>query len=297
MTITARILAILMILRRFKFVTTAQIRRWCVPTDKDGSVTRDALRKMLAAGLARRFKAEVHNPHVTSSVPVWTPTEAGCCLLAAKTGDPSFILDAMPNTNAWTMFAHYAEVSELLRTIETSFARQAYATMGALYFEHDVISSEKEPEHRFRLYTVVRTDSEKRIVCVPDAAFEVAVAGYRRAYYVELERGTDTPKRVAAKKSPGYAGMQQHFQQHFPQAQDWRVLFVWPNAGLRDAARRAVDPAKSEMWLFAAFPDITEDFLHQPVIYTAQDGPRPFIKAPATAPAQEQRTDPAKEQQ
>lgn len=295
MTITARILAILMILWRYKFVTTAQIRRWAVSTDKDGSVTREVLRKILAAGLAKRFKAEVHNPLVTSSVPIWTPTEAGCCLLATKTGDPSYILDAMPNTNAWTMFAHYAEVSELIHSIEASFEREADATIGALYFEHDVISDQKEPENRFRLYTVIRPDKEKRIVCVPDAAFEVTFGQYRRAYYIELERGTDTPKRVAAKKSPGYAGMQQHFRKHFPGAQDWRVLFVWPNAGLRDAARRAVDPAKSEMWLFAAFPDITEGFLHEPVIYTAQDGPRPFVKAPAPAPAQEQQTEPAKE--
>ena len=293
MTITERILAILLTLWRYKFVTTAQIRRWCVPTDKDGSVTREVLRKMLAAGLAKRFKAEVHNPLVTSSVPIWNPTEAGCCLLATKTGNPEFIVDSMPNTNGWTMFAHYAEVSELIHAIVTSFARQTYAKIGALYFEHDVISDAKEPENRFRLYTVIRQDKEKRIVCVPDAAFEVTVAGYRRAYYIELERGTDTPKRVSAKKSPGYGGMQNHFRKHFPQAQDWRVLFVWPNAGLRDAARKAASTA--EMWLFAAFPDITDDFIHTPVIYTAQDGPRPFIKTPALTPAQDQQREPATE--
>jgi hypothetical protein len=296
MNITERMLTILIALWRYKFLTTAQIRRWCVPTDKDGSVTRDVLRKMAGAGLARRFKAEVHNPIVTSSVPVWTPTEPGCCLLAAKTGDAKYILDAMPNTNGWHMFAHYVEVSELMHTIETAFAAQQHAKLMSLYFEHDVISDAKEPEKRFRLYTLVREDQGKRIVCVPDAAVEVAVAGYRRAYYIEDERGTDTPRRASAKKAPGYSMMQNHFKKHFPDAQDWRVLFIWPNAGLRDAARRAVDPAKSEMWLFAALPDITESFLHAPVIYSAQDGPKPFIKPPpGTAPAAEQATEQRKE--
>jgi len=282
MNITPRVLDILRELRRYKFLTTAQIRRWCVPHDKDGSITREVLRKMQAAGLARRFRAEVTNPMMTSSSPVWTPTEAGCCLLATKTGDASLILDALPNTSNWTQFCHYVAVSELVHTIDRAFAAQTYATLGAVYFEHDVISDAKEPEKKFRLYTVVSQNEAKRTVCVPDFAFEVIVNQYRRVYFGELERGTDTPKRVAAKKAPGYSGMQNHFRKHFPEAQDWRVLFVWPNAGMRDAGRRAVDPAKSEMWLFAALPDITETFLHEPVTYTAQEGPKPFIKPPAT---------------
>ncbi len=272
-------------LRKYKFLTTAQIRRWCVPNDKDGSITREVLRKLQDGGLARRFRAEVTNPMMTSSAPVWTPTESGCCLLATKTGDASLILDSLPNTNNWTQFAHYVAVSELVHTIDKAFAVQQFASLGAVYFEHDVISDAKEPEKRFRLYTVVSQIESKRTVCVPDFGFEVIVNQYRRVYFGELERGTDTPKRVAAKKAPGYAGMQHHFQKHFPQAQDWRVLFVWPNSGMRDAARRAVDPAKSEMWLFAALPDITESFLHEPVIYSAHEGPKPLIKPSATPAA------------
>lgn len=282
MNITPRIIAILLVLRRYKFLTTAQIRDWCVPNDKDGSITREVLRKMLAAGLVRRFRSEVNSPTITPSLPIWTPTEAGGCLLATKTGDASMILDALPNTSNWTQFAHYVAVSNVVHTIDEAFAGQTYAKLGAVYFEHDVISDAKEPEKKFRLYTMVSHNELKKTVCVPDFAFEAIVGEYHRVYYGELERGTDTPKRVAAKKTPGYAGMQYHFQKHYPEAQDWRVLFIWPNAGMRDAARRSVDPAKTEMWLFAALPDITTSFLHEPVIYTAQDGPKPFIKPPTT---------------
>ena len=291
MNFTPRMEGILRELRKYKFLATAQIRKRCVSNDRDGSITREVLRKLSDAGLARRFRAEVTNPGMTSSAPVWTPTEAGCCLLATKTGDASLILDTIPNTSNWAQFAHYVAVSELVYMIDKAFLLQSYASLGVVYFEHDGISDSKEPEKRFRLYTIVSQNESKRIVCVPDFAFEVIVNQYRRVYYGELERGTDTPKRVWAKKSPGYSGMQNHFRKHFPDAQDWRVLFIWPNAGMRDAARRAADPAKSEMWLFAALPDITESFLHQPVIYTALDGPKPFVKSlallgtPATTPA------------
>lgn len=283
MNITPRVIEILLVLRRYKFLTARQIRDWCVPNDKDVSITREVLRKMQTAGLARRFRAEVHDPRITPGVPVWTLTEAGGCVLATKTGDASHILDALSNTSNWTQFAHYVAVSEVVHTIDEAFGSQNYAKLGAVYFEHDVISDAKEPEKKFRLYTVVSHNELKKTVCVPDFAFEVSVNQYRRVYYGELERGTDTPKRVAAKKTPGYAGMQHHFQKHYPEAQDWRVLFIWPNAGMRDAARRAVDPAKTEMWLFAALPDITTSFLHEPVMYTAQDGPKPFIKPPTPA--------------
>lgn len=266
----------------YKFLTTAQIRNWCVPNDKDGSITREVLRKMLAAGLARRFRAEVNNPLVTPSMPIWTPTEAGCCLLATKTGNASHLLDALPSTSNWTQFAHYVAMSELIHTFTKAIDAQCYAKMGRVYFEHDIKSDAKEPENKYRLYTVVSQNDSKRVVCAPDAAAEFMVDHFRRVVFFELERGTDTPRRASAKKMPGYSGMNRHFQKLFPEAQDWRVLFVWPNAGLRDAARRSVDPAKAATWLFAALPDITGSFLHEPVIYTANDGPKPFIKPPAT---------------
>lgn len=295
LTITDRIIDILRGLRRYKFLTTAQLRRWYVPSDKDGAVTRDVLRKLRAAGLAHRLKAEVHDPLVTSSVPVWIPTEAGCCVAASRTGDTSLLLDCAPNTNAWTQFAHYCCVSEVMHTIELAVAAQSHVRLGAVYFEHDMINaSESDPKKRFKTYTVVQERDGKKIVCVPDASFEIIAPARRRAYYVELDRGTEgSPQRVAAKKIPGYAGLAQSgkFRLHFPQAQDMRVLAVCtPGHGWRDALRKAVaGKPGSDMWLFASMQDITPaSFLAAPIIYRTDDGPRPFVRtAPATAPAAE----------
>src|SRR5262245_59123906 len=136
MVITERVLQILRVLRRFKFVTTAQIRDWCVPGDRDGSVTREVLRKMRGTGLARRVKAEVHDPRSTTSVPVWLPTEAGSCVLASRTGVMESLLDCEPSTSSWQNYAHYCCVSGVMHTIVAAFEAQIAARMGALYFEH-----------------------------------------------------------------------------------------------------------------------------------------------------------------
>ncbi len=278
MTWTPRDELFLRTARRYKFLLASQYRRWLVPHDKDGSITRQELRKLEAARLLRRLRTEVAGP-LSTTAPTWVITEAGACLLAAKTGDASLLLDAVPNTNDWQNNGHKVALSELVHTIDAAFAAQDYAALGPLYFEYDIINPEaKEPERRYRLFTTEEIGG-RRIVCAPDAAFEVIVGKHRRAYYVELERGSDTPKRVAAKKAPGYGILQRHFQKHFPEAQHWRVVFVWPNAGLRDAARQAVKPALAENWLFVALPDITDHFLHEPVLYDLA-GPRPFIKPP-----------------
>lgn len=296
MTITDRVLHILRLLRRYKFLTTAQIRTRCVPNDKDGAITREVMRKMKDAGLARRLKAEVHDPLATSSVPVWLPTETGCCVLATKTGNIRYLLDSQPNTNSWQNFAHYVAVSELFLTLDAALALQARVLMNALYFEHDVVNpDETDPRKKFKTYTVVKEEARgahvHRVVCVPDAACEIQVGPYRRAYYWELERGTDTPMRAGAKKVPGYHGLfeSKKFQRHFPEAQDMRVIAVCPNAGWRDAMRRAVAAQNkgADLWLFVAWDEIKPDesFLHGPIVYTCTDGSRPLVKPAATPPA------------
>ncbi len=293
MTVTDRVLLILRVLRRYKFVTTAQIRAWCVPMDRDGSITREVMRKMRDAGLARRVKAEVHDPIATSSAPVWLPTEAGSCVLASHTGDMSLLLDCPPNASSWQNLAHWCQVSEQMHTIEMAFAGQNYARMGAMYLEHDMVNPrEREASKRYKTYTVVRQDGKKQIVCVPDSCFEVIVGQsgqYRRAYYVELERGTDAPRRVAAKKSPGYAGLFEtdKWRLHFPHADGFRVLCVATRGSRwRDELRSEFKGKPgAELWLFAAIQDLRpETFLHEQVLYGANDGPKPFLRRPALAP-------------
>lgn len=281
---TPRMTDILRKLRRYKFLTTKQIRNWCVPNDKDGSITREVLRKLQSLGLAKRSQAEVNNPLTTAASPVWMPTDYGCSLLVIETNDASQLLDAIPCVRNWMQFAHFVAVSELVHTIEKAFDRHTIAKLGKVVLEHDVIENPRDPTATIRLYTVVSQREGRKIVCVPDFAFEVIVGNFRRVYFCELERGSDTPTRVQRRKHPGYSGMHEHFQKLFPDAQDWRVLFIWPNTMMRDAARKLVTDEQSKTWLFAALPDMTERFIDEPVICKGNNHPRALIDPSYTAP-------------
>lgn len=289
MKITERDLQILKHLRRYKFLVTKQIRSLCFPNDKDGSVARDRLRKLEKHGLVQRRRAEVANPFSSNTMPVWLPTEDGCSALALECNDTSWLLDIPPSTRAWQNFAHYACVSDFHIQLDQAITQQNRVVLPELIFEHDLLDNAKhDASEKFRLNTIVQT-SPRKIVCAPDSAFELQVDSYRRAYYVELERGSDTPVRAIAKKHQGYFHLNQteKYKLHFPQAQDMRVLFIAPTSSWRDALKKAAaDKPGAELYLFLSLEDVSPDsILHGEIVYSCTDGPKPLVR-PQVAPAQ-----------
>ena len=290
MILTERDCTVLKILRRYKFLTTAQIRSVCFPKDKDGSTTRDRLRKLEAAGYAGRRRAEVANPQTSNTIPVWMPTEQGCCALATRWDDMQYLLDHPINNSSWQNLAHYVEVSSLHLKMDQAIARQTWVKLQQTFFEHDIINPDADsPADRYRLHTVV-SSSPKKIICAPDSPFEIEVNGFRRAFFVELERGTDSPKRILVKKHQGFHFLHKNqlFRKHFPQAHDMRVLMFSPTPRWRDALRKAArrKPGTEEFWLFCALSELTvESFLHGEIFWTVSgDSSRPFVR-PVGSPA------------
>ncbi len=272
------------------FLVSNQIRRELFPNDKDGSVTRGWLRTLEAAGYIMRRRAEVANPLTSNTMPVWVITERGICLLALKRDDVSYLNRKPPCTRSWQNFAHYVCVADLMLMLRKAAASQTRVQLGPTYFEHTIVNAEAdEPAKRYMLYSVV-SEEPKRIVCAPDAAFELQVGQHRRAYYLELERGTDTPTRVAAKKTPGFAGLRdtRKWRLHYPESPEFRVIAVSPTASWRDSLRNAIkDKSGADLWLFAAQTELTpETLLHSEVFYTADEGPRPLVR-PETIPQRE----------
>src|SRR5262249_7559651 len=140
---------------------------------------------------------------------------------------------------------------------------------------------------RYKLFCVVQ-EQVKKIVCSPDAAFELRLPSgeHSMAYYLELERGSDSPERVAAKKAQGYAGLAQtkKGKQHFPQAQGIRVLAISPSVNWSKSLRKAMmkDKPGAELWMFAALPELTpETFLHSPIRHTTAGEARPLVRPEA----------------
>jgi hypothetical protein len=276
--LTDRDLGLLRQLRHHKFLDIAQMTELVMPGSGNTRVVRERMNRLSAAGLAKKANQKLVNQEQTALKRVYVPTLSGCIELARRAGDPSLLLDCEPPAQQWMFFDHYLAVSDFHVALDRAFAAQALVGLGAHYLEHDLIAPQR------RLFTVV--DDLKRTVCVPDFAFELSAGPYRRAYYLELERGTDSPQRVAAKKTPGYRGLltSRRFETHFPQAADFRVLCVAPTPTWRDRLREAVSKyAGAELWLFVSSADVTADerLLFGNVVYTCTEGPRPLVRREA----------------
>lgn len=285
MTVTERDLLILRHLRRYKFLSTAQIRKLVFPKDADGSTTRDRLRKLEGAGHVSRRRAEVAVLS-SSTIPVWMITEEGACALAMQLNDTRLLLDN-PYPKAWQSLAHWLAVSDVHIKLDQAIANQDRVRLHDVFFEHDIVNPEADdPSQRFKLH--VTFHEPKRLSCSPDSAFEIQVGDFRRAFYTELERGSDSPHRAIARKYQGHFQLHRTgaFKRHFPQAQDMRVIAFAPNPSWRDAMRKAARKRDgAELWLFCASNELAEtSFLDADIFWPVDGGPRPFIR-PVAIPA------------
>jgi len=290
MQVTERDLTALELLLIFGYLVTGQIKRLVFPGDKDGSVARDRLRKLEAAGWIQRRRAEVANPLNSNTVPVWIITHAGICQLALLKDNPQLLNQHPPCTRTWQNFCHYVAVSDLMIKIHQAVDSQKLVALNGMFFEHTVVNPEVgDPDKRYKLYSIVSAPTAPRkIICAPDAAFELQVGKFRCAYYLELERGTDTPPRIAAKKSSGYNGLfeSKKWKLHFPEAQQFRVICVLPTASWIKPMLKAIkDKPSANLWMFMALDQLTpESFLHGLIVHTTQEAPRPLIRPPAGPP-------------
>ncbi len=287
MTLTDRDYRILRYHLRYFYLRASHLRTLVAPHDNDGSIVRARLRKMLTAGYVRRYEPKLADPN-HGLAPIYAATVKGANALLAKTGDPSVALSVEPTFADWMSMNHYCTLSSLHIHLDALFAAQEVVTQHALYFEHEVVRAQAtNPSERYRLHSTISV--EPRVLCCPDSAFETELAGYRRAWYVEYETGSDNPARAAAKKFKGYAGLQrtEQYRRHFPAARDFRVLAVCPNAGWRDSMRKEVGTKDGrELWLFVALDDLLRmTSLHDPVWHTVDRGPLPLVPPPRPLPS------------
>jgi hypothetical protein len=286
MTLTDRDGQILFSLRRYFYLRTIQIRDLVATHDNDGSITRGRLRKLLNSGLIRRYQPKLVD-FGGSIAPIFALTMKGATTLVALRGDASLALSVEPNFADWMSMNHFCSLSGIHILIDRAISAQSYVRLNGLYFEHEiVIPDAAEPSRKYRLHTLL--SEAPRLLCCPDSAFELEVLGYRRAFYIEREMGSDTPARVAAKKCKGYMGFERGglYRRHFPHARDMRVLWFCPNAGWRKAlcAEMRGKPG-SEHYLFVSMPDVSvTSILHDAIWCTADEKAISLVTPPGARP-------------
>jgi hypothetical protein len=281
MNLPPKRIEIMKLLHRYPILRAGQIRDRLLPKD-DGANTRAHLRKCVAAEPVRKYQPRIVDP-LSGSVapPVYTLTCKGGSVLAALTGEPRFLIKAEPSFSSWMSVNHWCSLSALAMILDDAFAGKDYVRLTAMHFEHEVVDAgAKEPSKRYLLHTTVA----ERLYFCPDLAIETEARGYRRAWFIEYETGSDTPARVAAKKHKGVAGLVAAgaFKKAFPAARDFRVIAFCPNAAWRDLLREEFNgkPGAAQ-WLFCATPMVKKDtWLHEPLLYTVDEGPLPFMPRP-----------------
>jgi hypothetical protein len=280
--ITERDLSILLALVRYYVLSRAQIQRLCFPTDENGRVTRRRLQALLEAKLLSRTLMQVINPRAGAPAPVYFPARGGCALLAEYANDERFLLTPTQTPQNHHLF-HWLAVSETHITFDRAIAAQHDVALDDWLSEWDIANKdEPAPEKRFRIYTLI--NESPRLVCAPDAAFGLSVAGHSKVFYLEQDRNTSGVNQIAGSKTPGYAAMaeRQLHRKHFPQTtlDAFAVLMVCPTARRRDALRKTISSKPGAfLWRFAAASDLTPDtLLFAPIFHRCDGEPVPLIK-------------------
>ena len=236
--------------------------------DKEGRQTRRLLAELVSTKFLQKTNCEVVNPLYGLTCPVYFPSRLGAETLAMQTGDPRW-LHTPTQTPNWQNLAHWVALTDLRIRVRAAIGLQKTVTMPAWYNEFDTIADAADPAKRYRLYTVV-TENPRRIVCIPDAAFLLQMGGFARAFYIELERGTNPIEKAAAEKTPGYAHLGELHKRHFSTANaGFGVLMFAPNPKWRDALCKAIARKDgAALWSFASVTEVKpESFLFAPIFH------------------------------
>jgi len=284
MIVTPRDISVLLAHARYFILDRRHVQKLCFPKDPDGRVARRRLAALAAAGLIRRHMTLVASSFDAVPAPVYLLATQGCQYLADKLGDAAFLHKPVHLPHAMHL-VHAMAVADLHIIFDAAIAAQTGIVLEAWYNEADVVNAgESDPAGHYRLRTKFPGDPE--IVCSPDAGFLLNCEGQRVAFYLELERGDGHrgtgSRQLAERKCPGYAEVARHqvHLNHFPDTDidGFCVLLVAPHDRRRDAIRRAFqkkDPTafRTDLWRFAARPDITPDtFLHGEIFCRCDDG-------------------------
>jgi len=287
--LTERDLQILRALARYFVLSRPQIQRLCFPDDESGRVTRRRLQTLFDGQYLNRMRLLVQNPQAGSAASVYYPAKKGCEVLAEHFEDERLLLTPTQSPQSHHVY-HWVAVSETHLALDAAISMQVQVRLESWINEWDVVNqAESAPEKRFRLYTLLR--ESPRLVCAPDAAFELSLGEHRKAFYIEQDRNTSGVKQVAASKTAGYAAMaeRQTHRKHFPQTNvsTFSVLMLAPGARRRDALRKSMaDKPGSQLWKFADVGDLApEKFLFEPIFYPCQGEPRPLVKRSASDPS------------
>ena len=273
-----------------KFVRSRpQIQRRCCPNDTNGRSTRRRIDQLVRMGYLKKTRMEVVNTHDgEGSMPCYSPTAKALEFLAAHTGNDWWLTLCCLTPN-WQYLKHWLKVSDFKDLLELSEEARKDAIVGGWFGEWDVVNPEETVPHKRYLLNTLITEKPK-LLCCPDAAFQVCFGGSKWVCYLEMDRETTGIRQLAASKSPGYAAMAEkglHHRHFESDRDDFRILSVSYTPERRNLVMKAMkDKAGALLWRFASWTDLNPaTVLYGPVWHQIDAKPGPLVKTAVIATA------------
>ena len=217
-----------------------------------------------------------------NAVPVYHPNKKTGETLAAIYDDLS-LENIYCKPPSGRLLFHWLEISRMHQLIDKAVSLTDEVSIPAFYNEWEPINKDATRScDQFSLY--VEFEKNPPLVCAPDAGFLVEKDGHRKVFYLEIDRGTDSIKRICSKKPKGYARLQalKRHRKHFPAAtvESFSVLFVTTTDYRRDElAKRLANYEGQSHWKFACYRDVKpETFLFEPIWRGFDSEPHSLVK-------------------
>lgn len=262
MKITDNDIRILETVARYYALSAAMLHRFCFPSRKDNRHTRRRLSELARAGYVRKSAINVAFSSGNSG-PAYTPTELGSEILATYYSDDAW-LQTYVNPPRIDRLWHWIDVSWTHHIVHQACEQQPSVKLVQWVNEWQPATDENGNPSGFALHS--QFCESPPLSCSPDAAFLLEIAGHRKVYYVEVDRGTSGAKRVASSKMPGFNELflTARHKQHFPSAtvDDFCVLLVTVDVNHRNRIKREVakrTDLRPELWMFASRDEFTPE--------------------------------------
>ena len=288
--ITERDISVLSALAKFYVLSAPLLKRLCFPSHKNTRGTRDRLQRLKEHGLINRSRGQIAFSSGNCGS-VYFLTAKGTSTLSVWFDDPAYLAINVrePRTD---LLNHWLAVTETHTIVEAAIAGQQLVTLDGWLNEWGVVNKDDNEKKQFTLHT--HFSDSPPLSCSPDAGFLLSIGDAKKVVYLEQDRATTDPRRLAHKKIKGFAELfkRQGHLKHFPEAtlQRFTVLVVTTDAQQRNAIAREVGKLKDfhpDLWLFVDQNELTpETFLHEPITYNCDLEAGPLIKKPADAPVE-----------
>ena len=265
MAITDADINILDSLAQYYVLTREQIQRFSSSLDGSGRAVRRRLMKLKRDKFIKQHRIPVTLPGKNGAAPLYYLTKAGSEILADHFDDGKYIASNIKQPRIDNL-NHWYAINETRFVIEQAIALQDEVKLERWINEWETVNKSDDQNEQFYLHTKLNVNPP--LSCSPDAGFVLSLLGHKKAFYLEQDLGTSSPKQIAARKTKGYAALANRnlHRKHFPETtlDNFKVLFITTTSyRCKTTAEKIRKKQRPDLWLCINQHDLTpESFLH-----------------------------------